>query len=55
MSNTLKNALLTLLALALLFGAALAFTSPDLTREAQDAYMDEGPADVDDEYAFLFE
>ena len=55
MSNTLKNLLLTLLAAAMLCGIALAVPSPDLTPEAQDAYMEEGPADVDDEYAFLFE
>ena len=55
MSNTLKNLLFSLLALVMLCGFALAIPSPDLTQDAQNAYMDEGPADVDDEYAFLFE
>lgn len=54
MSN-LKNLLLSLLALAMLCGLGLAVPSPDLTQDAQSSYMDEGPADVDDEYAFLFE
>lgn len=54
MSN-LKNVLLSLLALAMLCGLALAIPSPDLTQDTQSAYMDEGPANVDDEYAFLFD
>ena len=55
MCNKLKNLLLTLLALCLLSGFALAVPSPDLTPEAQQAYMNAGPADEDDEYAFLFD
>lgn len=55
MRETLKNLLLTLLTLVMLLGAALAMPSPDVTPEAQQTYMNEGPADGDDEYDFLFE
>lgn len=55
MRDGLKNLLLSLLVLALLAGLAVAVPSPDVTPEAQTAYMNEGPADIDDEYAFLFD
>ena len=55
MSDKMKNILLSLLTLVLLAAFALAVPSPELTKDAQDAYMDQGPASVDDEYAFLFE
>lgn len=55
MRNTLKNLLLLLLALAMLAGLAVAVPAPDLTPEAQTAYMNEGPANEDDEYDFLFD
>lgn len=55
MSDKLKNVLLSLLALALLAGFAVAVPSPDLTAAAQQSYLDEGPAAENDEYAFLFE
>ncbi len=47
-----KNILLTILAVALLVGFALATPSPSITAEAREAHMNEG---VDDEYAFLFD
>ena len=53
--NNLKNLLLTLLAAVLLLGFAVAIPSPDLKPEAQESYMNAGPANEDDEYAFLFE
>ncbi len=55
MCDKLKNLLLTLLALVMLAGFAVAIPSPDLKPDAQEAYMNAGPADEDDEYAFLFE
>lgn len=55
MRNTLKNLLLSLLVLGMLLGLALAVPAPDVTPQAQQAYMNEGPADADDEYAFLFD
>ena len=55
MCDKLKNVLLCLLLLAMLAGFAVAVPSPDVTPEAQQAYMNAGPADEDDEYAFLFE
>ncbi len=55
MSDKIKNLLLTLLAVVLLVGFAVAISSPDLKQEAQESYMNAGPADEDDEYAFLFE
>lgn len=55
MCDKLKNLLLTLLALIMLAGFAVAVPSPDLNPDAQEAYMNAGPADEDDEYAFLFE
>lgn len=55
MTDKLKNLLLTLLAAAMLIGLAVAVPSPNLTADAQQAYLDEGPAAEDDEYAFLFE
>jgi len=55
MCDKIKNILLSLLLLAMLAGFAVAVPSPDLTPEAQEAYMNAGPADEDDEYAFLFE
>ncbi len=47
-----KNILLTILAIVMLVGFALATPSPSITEEARQAHMNEG---VDDEYAFLFE
>jgi len=55
MKNSVKNVLWTILACALLFAFALAIPSGMLTTQAQMDYLDEAPADVDDEYAFLFE
>jgi len=55
MKEALKNVLLTLAALCMLLGLALAVPSGMLTEEAQSAHLDEAPADADDEYAFLFE
>lgn len=55
MNDKIKNLLLTLLAVVLLVGFAVAIPSPDLKQEAQESYMNAGPADGDDEYAFLFE
>ncbi len=55
MPDTLKNLLLSLLVLALVLGLAVAVPAPDITENAQQTYMNEGPADVDDEYAFLFD
>lgn len=55
MRDWLKNLLLSLLVLCMLCGLAAAVSSPDVTPQAQQAYMNEGPADVDDEYAFLFD
>lgn len=55
MSDKIKNLLLTLLAAVLLVGFAVAIPSPDLKPEAQESYMNAGPAAEDDEYAFLFE
>ena len=53
MNRRLTTVLCTVGTLVLLFGLALAVTSPDLTAEAKQSYLDEAPAD--DEYAFLFE
>lgn len=55
MRNMWKNLLLSLLVLAMLAGLAVAVSSPDVTPEAQTAYMNEGPAGADDEYDFLFD
>lgn len=55
MRDTVKNLLLSLLAIVMLCGFALAIPSPDLTPEAQENYLNEGPTTEDDEYAFLFE
>lgn len=55
MSNTLKNLLLSLLALVMLAGLTVAMPSPDLSDETAEAYMNAGPATEDDEYAFLFD
>ena len=55
MRDQIKNLLLALLALVMLAGFALAVPSPELTEETRQTYLDEGPADADDEYAFLFE
>ena len=55
MCDKIKSILLSLLLLAMLAGFAVAVPSPDLTPEAQKTYMNAGPADEDDEYAFLFE
>ena len=52
--SKLTNILLTLLALAMLCGAALAVPAGDVTDEAHNAYLDMAPVDEDDEYAFLF-
>ena len=51
MTDMIKNALLTLLALALLVCFAAAVPSGALTTQAQREYLEQG---VDDEYAFLF-
>ena len=50
-----KNILLTLLTAALLAGFAVAVPSGSVTVEAQMSYLDQAPADADDEYAFLFD
>ena len=55
MSAKIKNILLTLLALLMLCGFAVAVPLGSITDEAQDAYMDLAPADADDEFAFLFD
>lgn len=55
MHDIMKNLLLSLLVLAMLLGLAVAVPAPDVTPEAGLAYMNEGPADADDEYAFLFD
>ena len=52
MTGKAKNALLTLLALALLVCFAAAVPSGALTTQAQREYLEQG---VDDEYAFLFD
>ena len=49
-----KNLLLGLLAAVMLAGFAIAVPSGSVTVEAQMRYLDEAPADEDDEYAFLF-
>ncbi len=53
MAERWKNALLTLLVLALLGGFALAIPQGSIREEAAEAYMNEIPED--DEYAFLFD
>ena len=52
MTDMIKNALLTLLALALLVCFAAAVPSGAITPSAQRQYLEQG---VDDEYAFLFD
>lgn len=52
MTEKVKNALLTLLALALLVCFAAASPSGALSTQAQREYLEQG---VDDEYAFLFD
>ena len=52
MTEKVKNALLTLLALALLVFFAAASPSGALSTQAQREYLEQG---VDDEYAFLFD
>ena len=52
MTEKVKNALLTLLALALLVCCAAASPSGALSTQAQREYLEQG---VDDEYAFLFD
>ncbi len=47
-----KDLILTIVAVLMLLGFALATPSPSITEEAREAHMNEG---VDDEYAFLFE
>lgn len=54
MTDRLKNVLLTVLALLLLCGFALAVPQGSLTVDAQRAYLDQAPADGGDDYAFLF-
>ena len=49
-----KNILLTLLALLMLAAVTLAVPLGSLTEDAQRSYLNEAPADVEDEYAFLF-
>ena len=51
----MKNALLTLLTLLLLLGFAAAIPLGSLTEDARLAYLNEAPADPEDEYAFLFD
>ena len=53
--SALKNALLTLMTLAMLFALALATPLGSLTENAQRTYLNEAPAGEDDEYAFLFD
>lgn len=55
MRKALTTLLLTLLALCMLAALAVAVPSGSITPDAKDAYLDEGPSDVDDEYAFLFD
>lgn len=55
MAEKIKNLLLALLCAAMLAGVAVAVPSPDIKPEAQEAYMNAGPAAEDDEYAFLFD
>ena len=52
MTEKVKNALLTLLALALRVCFAAASPSGALSTQAQREYLEQG---VDDEYAFLFD
>ena len=53
MRESVKRILLTLLALVLLAGFAVAVPSPAIRPEAEAAYWTESAAD--DEYSFLFE
>ena len=53
--SKLKNLLLALIAGVMLLAFAVAVPSGPVTVEAQMSYLDEAPADADDEYAFLFE
>lgn len=55
MRKLVTNLLLTLMALAMLAALAVAIPSGSITQQAKDAYLDEGPSDIDDEYAFLFD
>lgn len=55
MKDKLKNVLWTVLAVALLVAFAAAVPLGSLTLEAQRAYLDQAPADTDDDYAFLFD
>ncbi len=54
MMAPLKNTLLTLLALLMLAALTLAVPLGSLTEDAQRSYLNEAPADAEDEYAFLF-
>ncbi len=47
--------LLLLMTLVMLAGFSVAVPAGSLSMETQQEYMNEGPADVDDEYAFLFD
>ena len=53
--SKLKNLLLALVTAVMLLAFAVAVPSGSITVEAQMGYLDEAPADEDDEYAFLFE
>ncbi len=54
MTYSVKNVLLTLLALILLGAMTLAVPLGSLTEDAQRAYLNEPPANEEDAYAFLF-
>lgn len=55
MISRLKNVLWTILTLVLLACFAAAVPLGSLTYDAQRAYLDIAPADVDDDYSFLFD
>ncbi len=55
MKKGLQNVLLTLLVLAMLLGVAVSVPLGSITEQAQADYLNAGPADADDEYAFLFD
>lgn len=55
MSERAKNILLTALACVLLLAFACAVPLGSLTADAQRAYLNEAPSDLDDDYAFLFD
>ena len=55
MKTRWKNVVLTVMTLAILLGLVLAVPLGTLTDEAQARYLEAGPADPEDEYAFLFD